>query len=73
MRAITPIQLQRDRLEHQVRRMERVTEALRDRAVYRQARTGTTPQPLRQAIFGFERELGAARRQLAELRRRAGA
>ncbi len=61
--------LERDRLEQRIRRIERVTAALRDRAVYRHAVMGTTPLPLRHAIGEFEVELAGMRRRLSELGR----
>ncbi len=61
------IRLERDRLEHRMRRIERVTSALRDRAVYRHAVMGTTPPPLRRAIADFELELIGMRRRLDDL------
>lgn len=67
--ATIALQLERDRLEHRVRRIELVTSALRDRAVYRHAVMGTTPLPLRAAIEDFEIELAAMRRRLNELHR----
>jgi len=56
--------LDRDRLEHRVRRIELAIAALRERAVYRHAVTGTTPPALDGAIDDFETELAAARQQL---------
>lgn len=63
------LELEHDRLRRRMRRMELVTAALRDRAVYRQGVTGTTPAPLRHAIEGFESELASMRLRLAELPR----
>jgi len=57
----------RARLKRQARRMEQVISALKDRAIYRHASTGTAPAPLRQAIAAFELELSAIRRRLGEL------
>jgi len=59
--------IDRDRLEHRVRRIELAIAALRDRAVYRHAVTGTTPPPLHCAIEDFETELGGVRQQLSKL------
>ena len=55
---------QQDRLRHRARQIERVTAALRDRAVYRHAVSGTTPPALQRAIADFELELRSIRRQL---------
>jgi hypothetical protein len=63
--------LERDRLEHRARRIERVLTALEERAVYRHAVTGITPTPLEHAIADFRRELGRVRRRLSELRARS--
>lgn len=60
-------ELERDRLHRQVRRMELVTVALRDRALHHTAVSGTAPSPLRAAIVGFELELKALRRRLEEI------
>lgn len=60
-------ELERDRLEHRVRRMELVIAALRDRVLHRRAVTGAIPLPLRQAIAGFELELNALRHRLAQI------
>jgi hypothetical protein len=59
--------LERDRLERRVRRIELAIAALRDRAVYRHAVTGTTPPPLDGAIKDFETELFGVRQQLNKL------
>ncbi len=61
------LDLERDRLQHRLERLEAVLAALRDRAVYRHAVTGSTPLPLRQAIHGFELEIAGFRRRLDEL------
>ncbi len=61
------VALERDRLEHRLRRMERVLSALRDRAVFRDAEIGTQPPALRHAIAGFEDELAAVRQRLDQL------
>jgi hypothetical protein len=60
-------QLERDRLAHRARRIELVTSALHNRAVYCHKVRGTTPVPLQQAIDSFEREVIALRRRLTEL------
>jgi hypothetical protein len=60
--------LERDRLEHRLRRIEVVTSALRERAVYRHTVEGTTPAPLREAITSFELELDDIRSQLCQIR-----
>ena len=62
--------LERDLIQHRLRRIELVTRALRDRAVYRHAGTGATPPPLREALSSFERELAALRVRLTDLRKR---
>jgi hypothetical protein len=59
--------LDRDRLERRVRRFELAIAALRDRAVYRHAVTGTTPPLLDRAIKDFETDLAGVRQQLDEL------
>ena len=71
MRKIETIgsQLERDRLERRVRRIQKVTEALRDRAVHRQSVNGMTPPALRHAIADFEIETRRLQRRVAELRR----
>lgn len=56
--------LERRRLEHRIVRLERVLASLHDRAVYR-ATQGQVPEPLRQAIAGFDAEVQALRRQLS--------
>ena len=61
--------LERDRLAQRVRRIESVTRELRQRGVYRHARTGATPAPLREAISSFERELARLRSRLIDLGR----
>jgi hypothetical protein len=65
-RTIAP-QLERDRLEHRMRRIELVVAALGERAVFRRATMGTTPAPLRQGITSLELEIVAIRRRLDEL------
>lgn len=57
----------RDSLERRARRIELVTKALRDRAVFRHAVTLGTPTPLHQAIAAYELELDGIRRRLGEL------
>jgi len=57
----------RDRLEHRARRIELAIAALRDRAVYRHAVTGTTPPPLDRAT-GRHRRLRAVDFSPRELR-----
>jgi hypothetical protein len=59
-------ELEHERLRHRARQIERVLSALRDRAVYRHAVTGTTPSGLRRAIADFGVELESIRRRLAE-------
>ena len=63
------LELERDRLRSRVRRMERVTAALRDRAVYRATVNDGAPAPLRHAIAGFEREIIGMHRRLSEIDR----
>ena len=65
---VTGTVLERERLEHRARRMERVLSSLQDRALYRYAVTGATPPPLWHAIADFRIELAMIRRRLAELR-----
>ena len=62
------VQLERDRLEHRLRRIEMVTRALRERALHRDAELGTTPAPLREAIATFEIERDEIQRRLRCLR-----
>jgi hypothetical protein len=57
--------LERTRLEHRARRMERVVRELRTRAEERRRRDGHVPAPLGLAISGFEEELQQIRRRLA--------
>jgi hypothetical protein len=52
--------LERQRLEHRARRLQRVLTALEDRYLYRDA----TPPALREAIHGFRTELDAVERRL---------
>jgi hypothetical protein len=70
---VTPTTLRSDverrRLEHRAHGLERVVEALRDRAVLRARAMGRAPQPLHQAIATFSDELGAVRRRLSDLPR----
>ena len=56
--------LERDRLEPRARRLELVIAALEDRAVYRHATSGTTPEPLTRAIVDSRSELTDVRRLL---------
>jgi hypothetical protein len=62
------VQLERDRLEHRLRRIELVTASLRGRAVYRHRLLGTTPAPLLDAIATFELELDDLRSRLCRIR-----
>jgi hypothetical protein len=62
--------LEYQRLAHRARRMQMVLAALEDRALHRHGGAHGTPPPLRHAIRDFRGELGAVRRQMAELRRR---
>jgi hypothetical protein len=59
-------QVERERLDHRARQIERVMSALRDRAVYRHTVTGTTPPALRRAISDFGVELDSIRRRLSQ-------
>jgi hypothetical protein len=59
--------LEVERLRHRAHQLERVLAALRDRAVYRHAVTGSTPAPLERAIADFAIELGKIRRRLGDL------
>jgi hypothetical protein len=59
--------LERDRLLHRAQRIERVIDALRDRAVYRHEITGSTPPPLRSAMADFNHELVRLKRRLTQL------
>lgn len=65
MSATIASELERERLRHRALQIERVMSALRDRAVYRHAVTGTTPPPLTRAISDFGIELESIRRRLA--------
>ena len=65
MPATVARRLEEERLRHRARHIDRVMSALRDRAVYRHAVTGTTPPGLQQAIADFGHELDAIRRQLS--------
>ena len=60
--------IERDRLQQRLRRIEVVTSALRERAVYRHTVLGTTPAPLRDAIRSFELEIRDLRRRLGRIR-----
>lgn len=62
------LRLERDRLEHRLGRIEIVTSALRERAVYRHTVLGTTPAPLRDAIETFELECEEIHRRLRRIR-----
>ena len=55
--------LERQRLEHRARRLERVLAALEDRYVYRDS----LPPAMREAIHDFRSELDAVERRLALL------
>ena len=59
--------IERDRLLDRARRIERVLEALRERALYRDTVDGRTPAPLTTVISDFGVELGRLRRRLSEL------
>jgi hypothetical protein len=59
------VELERRRLAHRATRLQRVLEALRDRAVYRSSGDGQTPPPLRDAIADFTAQLNAVERRLA--------
>lgn len=60
------VDLERIRLQHRARRIERVLDVLRERrALSRQ--TGPRPAALDQAIAGFGEELGSVRRRLRAL------
>jgi hypothetical protein len=59
--------LERDRLEHRMERIERALSALQDRALYRNATLGATPQPMLHAIADFQLELARLRRRLSNL------
>lgn len=65
-------QLERDRLEHRLRRIEIVVSALRERAVYRHSAIGTPPLPLLHAIDDFEGEMTNLRLRLRQLARAVG-
>jgi hypothetical protein len=56
--------LERQRLEHRRRRLERVLAALDDRRMFREEADGTVPPPLREAIHGFRQELDTVERRL---------
>jgi hypothetical protein len=56
--------LERQRLEHRARRLERVLAALDDRRLYREQAESGTPPALREAIHGFRTELDAVERRL---------
>lgn len=56
--------LERQRLEHRARRLERVLAALDDRRLYRERADGATPPALREAIHDFRTELEAVERRL---------
>ncbi|HEU4976155.1 MAG TPA: hypothetical protein VFT50_13755 [Baekduia sp.] len=58
--------LERRRLEHRARRVQRVLAALEDRVAARRG-TGPVPGGLREAIRDFERELGRVRERLRGL------
>jgi hypothetical protein len=62
------LQLERDRLEHRLGRLEMVMSALRERAVYRHTVSGRTPAPLREAIAAFEIERDEIQRRLLSIR-----
>jgi hypothetical protein len=59
--------LERQRLEHRARRLLRVIAALDERRLYRERSDGATPAALREAIAGFQSELGEVERRLALL------
>jgi hypothetical protein len=56
--------LERQRLEHRARRLQRVLAALDDRRLYREQSDGAIPPPLREAIHGFRQELDAVEHRL---------
>jgi hypothetical protein len=59
--------LERQRLEHRVRRIEGVIAHLRLRADAHMRERGEIRAPLRQALVDFERERAALRARLVEL------
>ena len=59
--------LERQRLEHRRRRLERVLLALEDRRTFREESDGSVPPALREAIGGFRQELDAVERRLVLL------
>ena len=61
-------QLERDRLEDRLHRIELVTASLRERAVYRHTVLGNTPAPLLDAIASFELECDDLRSRLCRVR-----
>ena len=61
------VRLEAHRLRHRAARMEFVVAHLRERADARRRRQEPVPAPLGHAIRGFEDELHAVRRRLAEL------
>jgi hypothetical protein len=60
-------ELERNRLEHRMRRVTMVVAALRHRAGEHQRDLGVPPRPLRQAIADFEAQTAAINARLREL------
>ena len=56
--------LERDRLEHRARRLDRVARELRARAEAKRAHHGHVPAPLGSALAGFQSELRSVRSRL---------
>jgi hypothetical protein len=72
LRPVTPTlgrTLERQRLEHRIRRATLVLAALRDRSALRSTRTGS-PSGLADAVRDFSAELSRLDRRPNELRRR---